>query len=172
MTDQSLASSVPGVEHWRGQPGVWPAIRQCGGRRQPNYRPIRCLVSRRPPNYRCPCSSALSASSAFFSTTLLSKTNVRACSEIDIYVLKWTVPIFCMYQKWLYQYWDLMYQNWLYRKKHAPKVYVQKLSCTERDLPRSFHLWTRNVANAQRDGRPAGGGALCSMPQSLADAHY
>jgi len=28
-------------------------------------------------------------------------------------------------------------------------------------------------ANAQRDGRPAGiGGALCSTPQSLADAHY
>jgi len=31
-------------------------------------------------------------------------------------------------------------------------------------------------ANAQRDGRPAAlpiiGGALCSMPQSLPDAHY
>jgi len=28
-------------------------------------------------------------------------------------------------------------------------------------------------ANAQRDGRlPNIGGALCSMPQSLADAHY
>jgi len=28
-------------------------------------------------------------------------------------------------------------------------------------------------ANAQRDGRPADiGGALCSTPQSLADAHY
>jgi len=28
-------------------------------------------------------------------------------------------------------------------------------------------------ANAQRDGRPANiGGALCSTPQSLADAHY
>ena len=28
-------------------------------------------------------------------------------------------------------------------------------------------------ANAQRDGRPPNiGGALCSMPQSLADAHY
>jgi len=28
-------------------------------------------------------------------------------------------------------------------------------------------------ANAQRDGRPAQhGGALCSTPQSLADAHY
>jgi len=26
-------------------------------------------------------------------------------------------------------------------------------------------------ANAQRDGRPADG-ALCSTPQSLADAHY
>jgi len=30
------------------------------------------------------------------------------------------------------------------------------------------------LANAQRDGRPADyiGGALCSTPQSLADAHY
>ena len=27
-------------------------------------------------------------------------------------------------------------------------------------------------ANAQRDGRPAEYGALCSMPQSLANAHY
>ena len=27
---------------------------QCWGRRQPKYRPTRCLVSRRPPNYRCP----------------------------------------------------------------------------------------------------------------------
>jgi len=28
-------------------------------------------------------------------------------------------------------------------------------------------------ANAQRDGRlPNIGGALCSMPQSMADAHY
>ena len=32
---------------------------------------------------------------------------------------------------------------------------------------------TRMWANAQRDGRPAEiDGALCSMPQSLADAHY
>jgi len=33
---------------------------------------------------------------------------------------------------------------------------------------------TRMWANAQRDGRPPkiGGGALCSMPQSFADAHY
>jgi len=32
---------------------------------------------------------------------------------------------------------------------------------------------TRMRANAQRDGRPADiGGALCSTPQSLADAHY
>jgi len=31
---------------------------------------------------------------------------------------------------------------------------------------------TTNVANAQRDGRPVIGGALCSTPQSLADAHY
>jgi len=31
----------------------------------------------------------------------------------------------------------------------------------------------RMWANAQRDGRPANiGGALCSTPQSLADAHY
>ena len=27
-------------------------------------------------------------------------------------------------------------------------------------------------ANAQRDGRPSIGGALCSTPQSLANAHY
>jgi len=32
---------------------------------------------------------------------------------------------------------------------------------------------TRMWANAQRDGRPAEqGGALCSTPQTLADAHY
>jgi len=35
---------------------------------------------------------------------------------------------------------------------------------------------TRMWANAHRDGRPAEypniGGALCSTPQSLADAHY
>jgi len=32
---------------------------------------------------------------------------------------------------------------------------------------------TRMWANAQRDGRPANiGGALCSTPQRLADAHY
>jgi len=32
---------------------------------------------------------------------------------------------------------------------------------------------TRMWANAQRDGRPAKhGGAFCSAPQSLADAHY
>jgi len=32
---------------------------------------------------------------------------------------------------------------------------------------------TRMWANAQRDGCPAEhGGALCSTPQSLADAHY
>jgi len=32
---------------------------------------------------------------------------------------------------------------------------------------------TRMRANAQRDGRPPNiGGALCSTPQSLADAHY
>jgi len=32
---------------------------------------------------------------------------------------------------------------------------------------------TRMWANAQRDGRPAEySGALCSMPQSLADVHY
>jgi len=32
---------------------------------------------------------------------------------------------------------------------------------------------TRMWANAERDGRPANvGGALCSAPQSLPDAHY
>jgi len=32
---------------------------------------------------------------------------------------------------------------------------------------------TRMLANAQRDGRPVDiGGALCSILQSLADAHY
>jgi len=31
---------------------------------------------------------------------------------------------------------------------------------------------TRMWANAQRDGLPNIGGALCSTPQSLADAHY
>jgi len=29
-------------------------------------------------------------------------------------------------------------------------------------------MWT----NAQRDGRPAVGGALCSTPRGLADDHY
>jgi len=40
----------------------------------------------------------------------------HACTEIDIYVPKWTVPIFCMYRKWLYRYWLSMYQNWMYRR--------------------------------------------------------
>jgi len=68
MTDRSLASSVPQVDHWRGQPGVWLGIRLCWGRRQPNYRPSGRLVSRRPPYYRCP------RSSAFFSTTQTTST--------------------------------------------------------------------------------------------------
>ena len=35
------------------------------------------------------------------------------------------------------------------------------------------YLLTRMWANAQRDGRPDEyRGALCSTPQSLADAHY
>jgi len=54
----------------------------------------------------------------------------RACTEIDIYVPKWTVPIFCMYQKWLYRYWHSVYWNWMYRK-NVSKVYVPKLFCTE-----------------------------------------
>ena len=34
---------------------------------------------------------------------------------------------------------------------------------------KKLEMW----ANAQRDGRPLNiGGALCSTPQSLADAHY
>jgi len=35
-----------------------------------------------------------------------------------------------------YRYWHSMYRKWLYRKKHVPKVYVPKLSCTESDIPR------------------------------------
>jgi len=39
--------------------------------------------------------------------------------------------------------------------------------------PRMPKLKTRVWANAQRDGRlPNIGGALCSTPKSLADAHY
>ena len=38
-----------------------------------------------------------------------------------------------------------------------------------RQLMLKLEMW----ANAQRDGRPTNiGGALCSTPQSLADAHY
>jgi len=33
MTDQSLASTMPGVQHWRRQPGIWPGIRRCWGGR-------------------------------------------------------------------------------------------------------------------------------------------
>jgi len=33
MTDRLLASSVPGEEHWCGQPCVWPCIRRCWGGR-------------------------------------------------------------------------------------------------------------------------------------------
>ena len=44
----------------------------CAGRRiQPNYRTTGHPASRRLPNYRCPCSFTLSASSALFNTTLL-----------------------------------------------------------------------------------------------------
>jgi len=46
-----------------------------------------------------------------------------ACTEIDICVPKWTVLIFCMYWKWLYQYWHSMYQNWLYRKTYRKYMY-------------------------------------------------
>ena len=45
--------------------------------------------------------------------------------------------------------------------------------------PAAAEIWrgkkeTRMWANAQRDARPVPntGGALCSAPQSLADAHY
>jgi len=31
----------------------------------------------------------------------------HACTEIGIYVPKWTVLIFCMYRKWLYRYIDI-----------------------------------------------------------------
>jgi len=31
MIDRSLASSMPAVEHWRGQPGIWPGIQRCWG---------------------------------------------------------------------------------------------------------------------------------------------
>jgi len=40
----------------------------------------------------------------------------HACTKIDIYVPNWTVPIFCMCRKWLYQYWHSMYRNWMCRK--------------------------------------------------------
>ena len=75
--------------------------------------------------------------------------NKDACTEIDIYVPKLTVLIFCMYQKWLYRYWHSMYRNWLYRK-NVPKVYVPKLSCTESDLPRDADMPPMNarVCNA------------------------
>jgi len=53
----SLASSVPGVEHWCGQPCIWPGIYgSTEGRRQPNYQTTGHLASR---HYRCPRSSAL-----------------------------------------------------------------------------------------------------------------
>jgi len=40
-------------------------------------------------------------------------------------------------------------------------------------VTRNTTYTTRMWANAQRDGRPAEqGGALCSTPRSLADAHY
>jgi len=29
--DRLLASSVPGMDHWRGQPGVWTGIQRCWG---------------------------------------------------------------------------------------------------------------------------------------------
>jgi len=42
-------------------------------------------------------------------------------------------------------------------------------SCRSVQILMKLEMW----ANAQRDGRlPNIGGALCSTPQSLADAHY
>jgi len=52
----------------------------------------------------------------------------HACTEIDIYVPKWTVPIFCMYRNWLYWYWHSMYWNWMYRKN-------MYLKCMYRNCP-------------------------------------
>ena len=48
-------------------------------------------------------------------------------------------------------------------------------NCTKKHYASLQLKKTRMWANAQRDGRPAEytvGGALCLMPQSLADAQY
>jgi len=53
-------------------------------------------------------------------------------------------------------------------------VVLKKLKLTQQKHTYTNKLITQNNPIAQRDGRPAEyiGGALCSTPQSLADAHY
>jgi len=65
-------------------------------------------------------------------------TNKDACTEkteIDIYVPKLTVPIFCMYRKWLCRYWHWMYRNWLYRKKCTESVCTWTVMYQKRCTP-------------------------------------
>ena len=51
----------------------------------------------------------------------------------------------------------------------AVMMMLYKYKVGDVDPPVELEMW----ANVQRDGRPTNiGGALCSMPQSLADAHY
>jgi len=53
-------------------------------------------------------------------------------------------------------------------------VHAKKLTRSQLSLLHKRTTETRMWANTQRDGRPAEyiGGALCSTPQSLADAQY
>jgi len=69
---QSLALSVPVVQHWRRQPCIWPDMYGgAGGRWQPNYWTTGRLASRRPPNYRCPRLSVSIISTTRFNTFVL-----------------------------------------------------------------------------------------------------
>ena len=47
-----------------------------------------------------------------------------ACTAVGIYVPKWTVPIFCMYRKWLYR--KNMYRKCMYRNCHVLKATYPK----------------------------------------------
>jgi len=59
----------------------------------------------------------------------------HAYTKIDISVPKWTVPIFCMYRKWLYRYWHSMYRNWMYRKTCTKSICTEIVLYQKRPIP-------------------------------------
>jgi len=56
---------------------------------------------------------------------------------------------------------------------HFVEIFIIGITLRDTYMSDTKIVETRMWASAQRDGCPANiGGALCSMPQSLADVHY